>query len=40
MVVRAHAGGLDEILLIVLPIVVFRICYRLGRGRLPRKQAS
>jgi hypothetical protein len=38
--VLAHAGGIDEILLIVLPLVVFTLCYRLARGRAaePKKQ--
>jgi hypothetical protein len=38
--VLAHAGGIDEILLIVLPLVVFTLTYRLARGRVPdpRKQ--
>jgi hypothetical protein len=32
--VLAHAGGIDELLLIVLPWIVFMITYRLARGRI------
>ena len=33
--VMAHAGGIDELLLIVLPWIVFMIAYRVARGRVP-----
>jgi hypothetical protein len=33
--VLAHAGGIDEILLIVLPLIIFTLSYRLARGRVP-----
>jgi hypothetical protein len=32
----AAVGALDELLLIIVPIVVFRITYGLARGRRPR----
>jgi hypothetical protein len=40
--VLAHAGGIDEILLIILPLFVFTFTYRLARGKLPetKKQDS
>lgn len=34
-IVRAHAGGFDEMLLVILPLIVFNIVYRLARGRVP-----
>jgi len=36
--VQAAVGALDELLLIIVPIVVFRITYGLARGRRPRAQ--
>jgi hypothetical protein len=35
MVPLAHAGGADEMLLVVVPFVVFLAVYRLVRGPLP-----
>jgi hypothetical protein len=35
--VQSAFGALDELLLIIVPIVVFRISYGLARGRKPRK---
>ena len=32
----AAVGALDELLLIIVPIVVFRITYGLARGRKPK----
>jgi hypothetical protein len=34
--VQAAVGALDELLLIIVPIVVFRISYGLARGRKTR----
>ena len=36
MVQVAAVGALDELLLIIVPILVFRITYGLARGRKPR----
>jgi hypothetical protein len=33
---QAAMGALDELLLIIVPIVVFRLSYGLARGRKPR----
>jgi hypothetical protein len=37
MVPFGHAGGSDEMLLVVLPIFVFLAVYRLVRGPLPEE---
>jgi hypothetical protein len=37
MVPLAHAGGADEMLLVVVPFVVFLAAYRLVRGPLPEE---
>ena len=36
--VLAHAGGIDEILLIICPLFVFTFTYRLARGKSEKKQ--
>jgi hypothetical protein len=35
-----HAGGGDEMLLVLLPLLVFMIVYRLARGPLPEDRAE
>jgi hypothetical protein len=38
MLPLAHAGGADEILLVLVPFLVFMIVYRLVRGPIPTEQ--
>jgi hypothetical protein len=35
MTLLAHAGGADEMLLVLVPFIVFLAVYRLVRGPLP-----
>jgi hypothetical protein len=40
MLPLAHAGGADEMLLVVVPFFVFMAVYRLVRGPLPEDGQS
>ena len=40
MVPLGHAGGGDEMLLVLLPLLAFMITYRLARGPLPEDRTE